>query len=64
MNSSPSQLNGLTLIQTKLAIPHPRSTQVSRPRLLRKLDQVLAYRLGLISGPAGTGKSALLAENG
>lgn len=35
---------------------------VSRPRLLARLDQGLAGRLILLSGPAGSGKTTLLSE--
>jgi hypothetical protein len=52
------------LLTTKLYIPPVRSGRVSRPRLLQRLDEGLGQgvRLILVSGPAGFGKTTLLAE--
>ena len=50
------------LIGTKLFVPAPRPDLVSRPRLLEQLDAGLSARLILLSGPAGFGKTTLLAE--
>ena len=50
------------LIRTKLFAPPPRSTRVSRPRLLTQLDQASQYPLTLICAPAGYGKTTLLLE--
>jgi LuxR family maltose regulon positive regulatory protein len=50
------------LLATKLYIPPPRPRLVARPRLLELLNQGLAGRLILVSGPAGFGKTTLLSE--
>ena len=50
------------LLATKLYIPTPRPTIVSRPRLLRQLNEIFDRKLTLISAPAGFGKSTLLSE--
>jgi LuxR family maltose regulon positive regulatory protein len=43
-------------------IPAPPARLVDRPRLLRQLDQIADHVVTVISAPAGTGKSTLLAE--
>jgi LuxR family maltose regulon positive regulatory protein len=52
------------LLTTKLYIPPVREKRVSRTRLLQRLDEGLGQcvRLMLVSGPAGFGKTTLLAE--
>jgi LuxR family maltose regulon positive regulatory protein len=52
------------LLTTKLYIPPVRPNQVSRPRLIRRLDEGvrLGHRLTLVSAPAGFGKTTLLSE--
>jgi LuxR family maltose regulon positive regulatory protein len=50
------------LLATKLFAPRPRPGFVSRPRLVRELDEGLARGLVLVSAPAGSGKTTLLAE--
>lgn len=45
---------------TKLRIPMPVRHAVARPNLVQVFDQ-RAYRVGVVSAPAGFGKSALLA---
>jgi LuxR family transcriptional regulator, maltose regulon positive regulatory protein len=54
---------GVNLLDSNLHIPtHPRKI-VSRPRLWTALEQELVqYRLTLISAPAGYGKTTLLAD--
>jgi LuxR family maltose regulon positive regulatory protein len=49
-------------IDTKLHIPTTRSDLVDRPRLERKLDRCVEYRLLLVSAPAGFGKTTLIGE--
>jgi LuxR family maltose regulon positive regulatory protein len=51
------------LLTTKLFIPRPRPGLVARPRLLARLDEALSAdcKLILISAPAGSGKTMLLA---
>jgi LuxR family maltose regulon positive regulatory protein len=49
-------------INTQLHIPTTRSDLVDRPRLKRKLDRCIEYRLLLVSAPAGFGKTTLLGE--
>lgn len=51
-----------SILTTKLNVPPARRLLVSRPRLLRQLNQGLEGRLILISAPAGFGKTTLLAE--
>ena len=48
------------LLTTKIHIPPVRAGLVSRPALLRRLDEGLSYNLVLISAPAGFGKTTLL----
>ena len=50
------------LLATKLHMPRPRPGFVPRPRLVEALDAGLARRLILVCGPAGSGKTALLAD--
>ena len=50
------------LLATKLHRPAPRTTAVTRPRLLSRLLAGLQGRLTLIAAPAGFGKSTLLAQ--
>ena len=54
-----------TVIQkTKLYLPSARARLVDRPRLLEKLNSLEspAHRIGLISAPAGSGKSTLVVQ--
>ncbi len=53
---------GIPLLETKLYIPKWRDGLVSRPRLIERLDQGIERKLTLVSGPAGFGKTTLLAE--
>jgi LuxR family maltose regulon positive regulatory protein len=48
------------LVETKLYLPRPRRSLVSRPRLNERLSQSADARLTLISAPAGFGKTTLL----
>jgi LuxR family transcriptional regulator, maltose regulon positive regulatory protein len=50
------------LLATKLHVPRPRPGFVPRPRLAGALDEGLARRLILVCAPAGSGKTALLAD--
>ena len=50
------------LLATKLHVPRLRRGFVPRPRLVEALDEGLARRLILVCGPAGFGKTALLAD--
>jgi LuxR family maltose regulon positive regulatory protein len=50
------------LLATKLYIPLWRSSWVSRPRLLDRLNQGLKGTLTVVSAPAGFGKTTLLSE--
>ncbi|AZV58553.1 LuxR C-terminal-related transcriptional regulator [Clostridium sp. AWRP] len=49
-----------SLITTKLNIPIVSSKLIKRPRLFKKLDAYLKYKLVLINAPAGYGKTALI----
>jgi LuxR family maltose regulon positive regulatory protein len=50
------------LLQTKLYIPPLPRTLVSRPRLIRKLNEAVQAKLILISAPAGFGKTSLITD--
>ncbi|WHY21158.1 LuxR C-terminal-related transcriptional regulator [Paenibacillus sp. G2S3] len=50
------------IVGTKLHIPRVRKTLVSRPRLMRKLNEGMDYKLTLISAQAGYGKTTALSE--
>ena len=50
------------LLATKLHMPGPRPGQVPRSRLTARLDEGLARGLVLVCGPAGYGKTVLLAD--
>ena len=50
------------LLATKLHVPGPRPGFVPRPRLVQALGEGLARRLILVCAPAGSGKTALLAD--
>ncbi len=50
------------LLATKLHVPRPQPGFVSRPRLAGRLDEGLARQLILVCAPAGSGKTALLAD--
>jgi LuxR family maltose regulon positive regulatory protein len=52
------------LLTTNLYTPPPRPDLLSRPRLVRRLEEGLrpGHRLTLISAPAGYGKTTLLGE--
>jgi LuxR family maltose regulon positive regulatory protein len=51
-----------TLLTIKYFIPAARSKQVSRPRLIAKLNDGLHRKLTLISAPAGFGKTTLVVD--
>ena len=50
------------LLATKLHMPASRPDLVPRPRLMARLDEGLARGLVLVCGPAGYGKTVLLAD--
>ena len=50
------------LLASKLRVPRPRPGWVSRPRLVERLRAGLTRDLILVCGPAGFGKSSLLAD--
>jgi LuxR family transcriptional regulator, maltose regulon positive regulatory protein len=50
------------LLATKLHTPRPRRVLVPRPRLDALLDQAWSSTLTLVAGPAGFGKTTLLAD--
>jgi LuxR family maltose regulon positive regulatory protein len=49
-------------LATKLHVPGPRPGFVSRPRLAQRLDEGAVRGLVLVCAPAGSGKTALLAD--
>lgn len=52
-----------TLLQTKLHIPRLRPSLVPRPRLVQRLNAGPGGKLILISAPAGSGKTTLIASS-
>jgi LuxR family maltose regulon positive regulatory protein len=50
------------LLATKLHVPGPRPGSVPRLRLADRLDEGLGRGLVLVCAPAGSGKTALLAD--
>jgi hypothetical protein len=50
------------LLRTKLALPRPHSSIVSRDILLARLDEGLDHKLTLLSAPAGFGKTTLVSQ--
>ena len=50
------------LLATKLHVPRPQPGFVPRRRLVRALDEGLARGRVLVCAPAGSGKTALLAD--
>jgi LuxR family transcriptional regulator, maltose regulon positive regulatory protein len=50
------------LLATKLRTPRPRTGWVPRPRLVQRLRAGIERELVLVCGPAGFGKSSLLAD--
>jgi LuxR family maltose regulon positive regulatory protein len=55
-------MNPFTPLRTKLYVPPPQSTWISRPRLLKRMDEGFERKFTLISAPAGFGKTTLLVE--
>ena len=53
-----------TIQKTKLYFPSPRAQLVDRPRLLEQLDRLKSpsHPIGLISAPAGSGKTTLILQ--
>lgn len=51
-----------TLLATKLHVPRPPRAFVSRARLLGRMEEPLPRGVILVCAPAGSGKSALLAD--
>src|SRR5712691_11548423 len=50
------------LLSTKLALPRPHQSIVSRGPLLARLDEGLQRKLTLLSAPVGFGKTMLVSE--
>ncbi|KRE55879.1 LuxR C-terminal-related transcriptional regulator [Paenibacillus sp. Soil750] len=50
------------IVKTKLSVPHVSKSLVSRPRLIRKLNEGLETKLTLVSAQAGYGKTTALSE--
>jgi LuxR family maltose regulon positive regulatory protein len=51
---------GKSLLLTRLFVPQVRPNQVTRPRLVARLNQALRGRLTLVSAPIGFGKPTLV----
>jgi LuxR family maltose regulon positive regulatory protein len=62
ISSQEQAVAAVPLLETKRYIPNWWSGQLSRPRLVERLDQGAERKLTLISAPAGFGKTTLLAE--
>jgi LuxR family maltose regulon positive regulatory protein len=56
----PVSISSDPLLLTKLSIPSPRPSHVSRPRLSGRLEEGLGCKLTLLSAPAGFGKTTLV----
>jgi ATP/maltotriose-dependent transcriptional regulator MalT/DNA-binding SARP family transcriptional activator len=52
----------ITVTRTKIIKPNRRTDLVSRKRLLEIMDDLLDYRLTLVTAPAGYGKTTLLVD--
>ncbi len=50
------------LLRTKLYVPSPQSSWISRSRLIKRMDEGFTRKLTLISAPAGFGKTTLLVD--
>ncbi len=50
------------LLVSKLSLPQPHASLISREHLLAHLDNALEHRLTLLSAPAGFGKTALVSQ--
>jgi LuxR family transcriptional regulator, maltose regulon positive regulatory protein len=56
-------MNVVPITKTKLLVPRPRSDMLSRPRLLEMFyENILEWRLALLTAPAGYGKTTLLVD--
>ena len=63
MVDSPGQTAATSpLLETELYTPKWRTGLVPRPRLIERLDQGIERKLTLVSAPAGSGKTTVLAE--
>src|SRR4051794_4930620 len=61
-NTPRSEAATQRIVAAKLRVPVPRETLVPRQRLRARLREGRGRRLTLLSGPAGYGKSTLLAQ--
>ena len=52
----------IPIIATKLHVPQPPKSLVSRPRLITRLEAGAQGKLILVSAPAGFGKTSLISE--
>ena len=52
--------NQLLLMSTRLKMPEPRKSYIVRQELFTKLDAIGEYRVILVKGSAGTGKTTLI----
>ena len=55
-------LGGQPVLSTKLHVPRPPATFVSRARLTEQLDRLAPGTMALVCAPAGCGKSVLVAD--
>lgn len=62
MPRPPTTPSGDPIMVTRFAVPVPPATLVRRPRLVRRLAQGVQGPLMLVAGPAGAGKTLLVAD--
>ena len=49
-------------VRTKVSVPEPRPRALSRPQVVKRLEQGLTAKLTLVCAPTGWGKTSALAE--
>jgi LuxR family transcriptional regulator, maltose regulon positive regulatory protein len=55
-------LSEIPVIRTKIIIPRRRSEIITRPRLLKIIDNVIDLKLLILAAPAGYGKTSLMID--
>src|SRR3712207_4662567 len=62
LGSSAAPAGDPPLLATKLYVPRVHGDMVARPRLLKRMDNVLSVPLTLIAAPAGFGKTTTVIQ--